>query len=160
MDVRGSGNIDTGSDNIDTGSGDEVQSDPFTSDSNILRSNSVTVSEWGLEHTLKLRDDPITTKPNPLVVIDEDTTAPAINGDELPLPLTPKTNELSLIKPLTDSNYGGSDWWSQALAQNDIFNTQDYDSLIDKIDKEQTTNDAAVSDTITIKAPALLAIEN
>lgn len=28
---------------------------------------------------------------------------------------------------------GGSDWWTQALAQSNVINTEDYDSLIDNI---------------------------
>ena len=33
------------------------------------------------------------------------------------------------------SELGGSSWWSQALAQTNALDTEDYDSLIDKIDE-------------------------
>lgn len=118
---RGSGNIGVGSDvdrgsgNIGIGSGDvrlslllDNSEDEVTSDismatsDGVIRSNSVTVSQWGLEHALKLREEEPSegsgSKPSQLTLIveDEDEEGPA--KTDLPLPSTPKTGEASLIR--------------------------------------------------------------
>ena len=104
------------------------------SKSAILRVNSMVISEWSVEHTLKLRDE----GKSPEVVLeeaeggehsgderDDSKTASPMPDAELDLPSTPK--------PLPSNGASKvDDWWSEALAQNqDIDN---FDNLIDKLD--------------------------
>lgn len=65
---------------------EEIEEGDVTMATNIIRAESVIVSEWGLEHNLKLREEEIDMSPS------------TIESDDLPLPSTPKTPEVSLIR--------------------------------------------------------------
>ena len=130
---NGSGSEDETEDNPAEKQDEESQSLLLSSSKpGILRVNSMIISEWNVEHTLKLRDE----GKSPEVLLedgersgddrdDSKNTSPMPEA-ELDLPSTPK--------PLPGANdaSGMDDWWSEALAQNrDI---DDFDSLIDKLD--------------------------
>ena len=132
---------------------DERLTEGATTTTGYIRSDSVMVSEWGLEHTLKLRDE---GKPNDAPLLEEvlvkKTTPPthiavekpndAAAGEEeeeegdLPLPSTP----VIATKPAHKT-----DWWSKALAESGGV-VDDYDSLIETLESKEPRN---VSDQLT-----------
>ena len=143
----GSGNIGTGIE------------DPGNDDKNVdvepkelqgyIRSDSVMVSEWGLEHTLKLREEGKTDHAPLVEETEEDecngeetkrkgsvppaklSTEDTGNGEEteedLPLPSTPV---------ITSKPPHKTDWWSQALAESGGM-VDDYDSLIENLETKE-----------------------
>ena len=110
--INGVETIQASSEDVSTAIGDvsTTTSDVSTAISDtvgLIRSDSVTVSQWGLEHTLKLRDEESNetaasgisnNKPSQLHLIVEDSDEATKQDHDLPLPSTPKTPEVSLIK--------------------------------------------------------------
>ena len=107
---------------------------------NIIRSDSVTVSEWGLDHTLKLRDEGKPEDEPPLEEMFKRTTPPTrieimntaenVEGsEELHLPSTPVIHS----KPSHET-----DWWSNALAESRGM-VDDYDSLIESFESKESS---------------------
>ncbi len=120
-----------------------------------IRSDSVMVSEWGLQHTLKLRDEGKqeddapqletvnkTTPPRHIKIENTENNEEESNGDGengncgngdddgLPLPSTPVINS----KPSHET-----DWWSNALAENGGV-VDDYDSLIESLESKESSS--------------------
>lgn len=98
------------------------------------RCDSLMVSEWGLEHTLKLREDnsarfSITPKINEEEQVSGDQTSPT-KDEDLPLPSTPVLT--------SDPSRSKVDWWSKALDDGGA-GVEDYDSLIEAMEKQKVS---------------------
>lgn len=105
----------------------------------LIRNNSVTVSEWGLEHNLKLLEDSKLDE-----IPSEANTTTEMMSDVKPLDLTlsndnteindlmlPSTPQRTHANGQNKSSGEASDWWYQALAQSE--GIDDYDSLMDNL---------------------------
>ena len=120
-------------------------------DKGYIRSDSVTVSEWGLEHTLKLREEgrpdndplpeeeeeggqggPPIVKTTPPKHISIDKAEEGGGGEELQLPSTPV---------IVSKTVNQRDWWSEAMAENRGV-VEDYDTLIESIELKSKNKDS------------------
>ncbi len=122
-------------------------------DKGYIRSDSVTVSEWGLEHTLKLREegrpdnDPLpeeeeegepplfkTTPPTHISIDKAEGGEEEGGGEELQLPSTPVIVSKTVSK---------RDWWSEAMAESRGV-VEDYDTLIESIESKSKNKDSFI----------------
>ena len=111
----------------------------------LSRIGSVFVSEWGVEHTLKLKEEEGENS-SAMKEVEQDGThtsppndgARAASPSNLPEPTIASIPE---EKSSTAAQRGEGTWWSQALAETrDI---DDFDSLIDNIDSTPKTSSSS-----------------
>ena len=144
----------------------ELSDDNQMSLGGFIRSDSLMVSEWGLEHNLKLRDfkpleeeeeekeeinleeqkrkDNVTGLSIPIFELGKPQDGEDVKEDDLPLPSTPNV----FSKPSHEE-----DWWSHALAESSGI-VDDYDSLIDNIDstsREPSSNKVGSLNIVTFR---------
>ena len=134
------GDVTEESDTIDSLPIEQIEK---TLNDGLIRNNSVTVSQWGLEHNLKLLEekkvsgDEARDKTEKLIDVDaRDSTLPSDNAEinDLILPSTPQRTHAASDQ--TKSSNDTSDWWYQALAQSE--GIDDYDSLMDNLGDDDT----------------------
>lgn len=101
------------------------QSPPGTIQHHLSRVGSVHVSQWGVEHTLKLKDEEGVTSSGREVFVHSSSTPSLVTQRKQVEPSQARQEEASVS------------WWSQALAETDV--TDDFDTLIETIDKSSDT---------------------
>ena len=124
------------------GSGGEGS--PLTVRRHLSRVGSVFVSEWGVEHTLKLKEEEgeieeeeesvsatIGRDGQEEEIVMPSNALPADSHQESPV-ITATAGEAVSLHPPHQGDSGGGNWWSQALAETQ--HIDDFDSLIDNID--------------------------